>query len=103
MKPFPDHLVPYKRTAEFMDTSVPSGLLHAHRTKEGVWGKIVILEGSLLYRILEPVREEIQLTPDRYGVVEPTITHEVVPQAGVRFYVEFYHEAAAEGCNNQQV
>jgi hypothetical protein len=26
-------------------------------------------------------------------VIEPTINHEVIPQSGVRFYVEFYREA----------
>jgi len=30
------------------------------------------------------------LTPERHGVVEPMIRHEVVPGPGVRFYVEFY-------------
>jgi tellurite resistance-related uncharacterized protein len=96
MKTLPLNMVPYKRTGEFTDSSVPRGLLHAHSTKEGVWGKLVVLEGTLVYRILEPEPEEVLLTPERYGVIEPTMKHEVVPQAGVRFYVEFYHEEAAE-------
>jgi tellurite resistance-related uncharacterized protein len=69
---------------------------YAHSTKEVVWGKIVVLEGSLIYRILEPVTEEVLLTPERYGTIEPNIKHEVGPQAGVRFYVEFYHEVPTE-------
>jgi tellurite resistance-related uncharacterized protein len=60
-----------------------------------VWGKIVVLEGTLLYRILEPEVEEILLSPDRYGVVEPTVRHEVEPLSGVRFYVEFHREKVA--------
>ena len=51
---------------------------------------IVVLEGKLTYRILEPTIEEVLLSPQRAGVIEPTIPHEVVPQPGVRFYVEFY-------------
>ena len=90
MTTLPANAVPYKRTSEFTDSSVPSALLRGHSTKPGTWGKIVVIEGNLTYRILEPTVEEVLLSPQRYGVIEPTITHEVVPQSGVRFYVEFY-------------
>ena len=93
----PADAVPYKRTAEFTHSTVPSGLLRSHRTKDGTWAKIVVLEGALTYRILEPVIEEVVLTPERHGVVEPTIRHEVVPGPGVRFYVEFYGVEGATG------
>lgn len=93
MKSLPSHLVPYKRTPEFTQDSVPDGLLSAHRTKAGVWGKIVVLAGHLTYRILEPEITETPLSPGVDGIVEPTVKHEVVPQPGVRFYVEFYRAA----------
>ena len=69
---------------------MPSGLLRSHSTKPGVWAKIVVLEGTLTYRILEPVIAEVLLSPQHCGVIEPTAKHEVVPKDGVRFYVEFY-------------
>lgn len=90
MKILPSNVVAYKRTAEFTAESVPPALLRNHSTKAGVWAKIVILEGSLVYRLLEPAVQEVLLSPERAGVVEPTIKHEVVPELGVRFYVEFY-------------
>lgn len=93
MKALPANLVPYKRTSEFTDTSVPSGLLHAHSTKQDVWGKITILDGTLTYRILEPEVEEICLSVEVSGIIEPTVKHEVVPHKGVRFYVQFYRAA----------
>lgn len=93
MKALPVNVVSYKRTPEFTNSSVPSGLLHAHRTKATVWGEIVILAGTLTYRILEPAEEEVSLTPENFGVIEPTVKHEVVPQSGVRFHVQFYREA----------
>lgn len=95
MKALPAHVVPYKRTSEFTAISVPNGLLHAHSTKANVWGKIVVLSGTLLYRILEPVVEEILLTPENFGVIEPAVKHEVLPKNEVRFYVQFYREANA--------
>ena len=90
MKVLPSTVNPYKQTPVFDERSVPAGLLKSHNTKAGVWAKIVVTEGALTYRILEPVVEEVALLPGVHGVVEPTVKHEVVPQAGVRFYVEFY-------------
>ncbi len=90
MQALPTTIQPYKKTPVFDADSVPAGLLKSHQTKEGVWATIVVIEGALLYRILEPTVEEMTLSPGIDGVVEPTVKHEVVPEPGVRFYVEFY-------------
>ncbi|WP_292414682.1 MULTISPECIES: DUF1971 domain-containing protein [unclassified Methylophaga] len=89
MKPLPDNVVAYKRTPEFDESTIPTGLLNSHQTKEGVWGKIVVLSGKLLYTIQQPF-EEIELDSDRVGVVEPTVLHHVKPMGQVSFFVEFY-------------
>ncbi len=90
MKQLPSNVVPYKRTPEFTEESVPAGLLHAHQTKEAVWAKIVIVEGRLQYTIRGPEQEVIILDSSVHGVVEPTVLHEVKPLGNVRFYVEFH-------------
>lgn len=95
MKVLPANVVPYKRTPEFTDSLMPNSLRHAHSTKADVWGKIVVLSGTLTYRILEPAEEDICLTPETFGVIEPAVKHKVVPQNGARFYVQFYRAAAA--------
>ena len=98
MKELPQTARSYRRTAEFTQSSVPQGLLQAHRTRAGVWGRIVVVQGALTYRILEPALEEHCLDPECSGVIEPTVRHEVVPGPGVRFYVEFYRvESYPEG------
>ena len=89
MKPLPKTVSPYKQTPTFTETSVPAGLLAAHTTKDGVWAKIVVLEGELLYRILEPEVEEVVLSAELVGVIEPQVHHEVKPLGTVKFYVEF--------------
>ena len=89
MKTLPKNIIEYKRTPSFTENSVPKGLLRSHTTKSGTWGKIVIEEGLLLYRILEPDVEEIELSPDKFGVVEPQVPHEVAPLGKVKFHVEF--------------
>ena len=89
MKSLPDNVVAYKRTPEFDESSIPTGLLNNHQTKEGVWGKIVVLSGKLLYTIQDRF-EEILLGSDKCGVVEPTVLHQVKPMGQVSFFVEFY-------------
>jgi tellurite resistance-related uncharacterized protein len=91
----PPGALPYSRTAEFDETSVPAGLLKAHRTKAGAWGLVHVLEGRLAYRVTDPARpaSETVLTPGKPGVVEPGILHEVEPLGPVRFFVEFHRLA----------
>jgi tellurite resistance-related uncharacterized protein len=92
----PEGLAPYRRTADFTETSVPAALLADHDTKEGSWGLIVVEEGALIYRITDPRRapSETLLTPQTPpGVIEPTIRHHVAPQGAVRFHVQFHRAA----------
>lgn len=90
MKQIPVDCVLYKQTPVFTESTVPAGLLKRHKTKTGVWGKIVVLEGTLTYRILEPVIESYELSPVQEGVVEPTVPHEVALLGPVKFCVEFF-------------
>ncbi len=93
----PAELVLYKQTPEFTELTVPAALLRAHSTKEGVWGRIQVTEGELIYRIADPRRREreIPLRPDHPGVIEPTILHQVQPRGATRFFVEFFREASS--------
>lgn len=89
----PDGVVMYRQTPVFTETTVPAGLLGDHRTKDGVWGVIRVLEGKLAYRIKDARRPpmEFLLTPKTIpAAIEPTITHEVEPCGPVRFFVQFY-------------
>ena len=90
MQLIPDNCHAYKRTSLFTESTVPAGLLKAHQTKAGTWGKIVVVKGKVLYRILEPDLEEHLLDTNHFGVVEPGIPHEIEPIGEVSFYVDFY-------------
>ena len=89
MKSLPPDVAPYRRTAEFTELTVPAGLRRGHTTKAGTWGRICVVSGALRYRILGAAPEEHLLSPERPGVVEPEVPHEVEPLADVRFFVEF--------------
>jgi tellurite resistance-related uncharacterized protein len=90
MKQLPDHVCAYKRTPEFSESTIPKGLTKAHNTKADTWAMINVLEGELIYRILEPTLQEYVLDSSSGGVIEPTVKHEVEAQHPVRFFVEFY-------------
>ena len=90
MKQLPANVSSYASSPEFTEHSIPDSLLRLHRTKDNTWAKIIVLEGKLLYRILEDEPEQIVLSTDLYGVVEPKVPHQVEVVGAVRFYVEFY-------------
>jgi tellurite methyltransferase len=89
VKSLPRNIKPYQRTEEYTDTTVPPGLEIPHNTKAGVWARICVLEGRLLYRILDGPEEEHTLVPGTDGIVEPQIDHQIVVAEPVRFSVEF--------------
>jgi tellurite resistance-related uncharacterized protein len=85
----PDNVVAHRRTPIFDQDSLPGALRRRHNTKDDVWGLIVVLEGRLLYRVLEPLSERI-LDPQTPGVIKPRQAHEVEPMGHVSFFIEFY-------------
>ena len=88
MPELPAGAAEYKRTGTFTEQTVPGGLLREHRTKPGVWAKIVVEAGRLEYT-LEAPRRSFTLAPDFPGVSPPTAPHHVTPAGPVRFHVEF--------------
>lgn len=86
----PNNVSAYKKTPNFSQDSVPSGLLKNHKTKAGTWGKIIVLKGEIEYCIQTNPLEIIKLTSSNYGVVEPEQLHFIKPLGAVEFYVEFY-------------
>ncbi|WLI91706.1 DUF1971 domain-containing protein [Massilia sp. R2A-15] len=92
MLTLPEDVAHYKSTPEFTETTIPAGLLRSHSTAAGVWGRIKVLEGTLLYRVLEPALQEYVLAPDHPGIIEPQAKHEVAAIGPVRFCVEFHRK-----------
>lgn len=90
MKLLPSNVQFYKKTRIFSESTIPSGLLRNHRLQNGIWGKIIILNGALIYVIQDELLKQIRLTPVIFGVIEPEIPHLVQPEGRVSFYVEFY-------------
>lgn len=89
MSALPADVVHYKSTPEFTESTIPAGLLRDHATAAGVWGRIRIIEGNLLYR--EDGQERL-LTPYAPRIVAPQVRHEVATAGPVRFCVDFFRK-----------
>jgi tellurite methyltransferase len=94
MPVLPDGVAEYKRTATFTAETVPRGLLSDHRTKAGVWARIVVSSGALEYSFGEP-RRVFVLSDKRVGIVIPEVPHQVSLRGPVSFHVEFLRAPAA--------
>lgn len=93
MQTLPENIELQNRTSDFDQQSAPKGIQGLHTTAEGVWGKIVVSEGSLTYRIFEPELEERILNSEHYGVVAPQLAHQLEIDGPVIFHIEFYRIA----------
>jgi tellurite resistance-related uncharacterized protein len=80
----------YRQTAEFDEHTLPDGLRSRHTLKPGTWGRIVVLEGRLLYVIEREPEAAFVLTPALAGIVAPEVPHHVSPRGPVRLRIEFY-------------
>lgn len=85
---WPDDLAAYKRTPEFTAETVPAALLRRHSTKAGVWARLHLLSGTLVFRDLVAGNEQ-HLTPGVHPVIYPQAEHAVLPSGSARFLVEF--------------
>lgn len=96
----PDGFVPYKRTATFDRDTLPAGLRSQHTLKAGVWGKLHMLRGRLVYRVHEPQPHERIIEAGTVAFIPPQVAHEVEPMGEVSFYIEFHRRQPAT-INNQ--
>lgn len=88
MKDLPENVAFYNRTPVYTEKTLPPGILKEHRTKEGVWGVIEVVDGELEYVISHA--ESYILRPGHNGIIEPQVLHHVKPLGDVSFSIAFY-------------
>ena len=88
----PEGMEVYKSTPEFNEVTVPLGLLKDHSLKCGVWGSLVVLEGSL--RFCEGALK-VEVRPETLWYVLPGVSHNVEVVGSVRFRVDFLRSAGS--------
>ncbi|RVU35017.1 DUF3565 domain-containing protein [Hwanghaeella grinnelliae] len=85
----PEGAVRYKSTPIFTDITIPKALRREHTTKPGVWGKIRVLDGKLLYEILQPTLQTFTLDRNSTAFIVPEVPHRVEKIRNVIFQVDF--------------
>ena len=90
---WPEGLAAYRRTPEFDEKTAPAGLQRKHNTRRGVWARIHVLTGTLLYHVDRPVDRSFEIKAGKSGVVVPELSHHVEVAEPVRFFIEFWRAA----------
>lgn len=85
----PEGVLVYRRTADFDEHTVPAGLLGSHRTKAGVWARVVVTRGRLWLDFEAPLHEQVEAVPDGPVVIPARLPHHVRLAGPVCFHVEF--------------
>lgn len=89
----PPGLTKSGQTPIFTEKTVPEKLTALHDTKPGVWGKLMVLEGTLDYIVPGPPPAFERLRAGEHGIIEPTVPHRVEPVGKATFFVAFYRRA----------
>ena len=86
----PDGLSLARTTATFDESTVPAGLLRAHRVAADVWGRVVVQTGTLTLHFDDDTAERHLLGADDRVVLDPGRPHHVELDGPVTFAVEFH-------------
>ncbi|MCD9622290.1 DUF1971 domain-containing protein [Rhabdothermincola salaria] len=89
----PAGLVLERTTPAFTATTVPAGLLRAHRVGPGVWGTLVVESGTVVF-VMEATGARRPVGAGERQVIPPEAEHHVEPSADAVFSVEFHRPSA---------
>ncbi|WP_088319426.1 DUF1971 domain-containing protein [Kineosporia sp. R_H_3] len=82
-----------RTTPDFDAGTVPAGLLRAHRVADGVWGRLVVRAGTVVFRFEDDPDAPVTVTAGGHVVIPPGLPHHVEPEGAAAFAVEFYRVA----------
>jgi tellurite resistance-related uncharacterized protein len=93
----PDEAEFVRVTPDYDEHSVPAGLLAAHRVADGVWGRLVVRDGSIVIVFEDDPEWRYSIAAGSSQVLPPGARHHVEIVGHVRFAVEFHRAAAESG------
>lgn len=85
---WPEGLEPYKSTPHFTHDTTPKGLLADHATREGVWARVHVVRGALIYVVGE--RRQRLVVGGAPGIIVSAQRHHVEPEEDAEFFVQFF-------------
>ncbi len=93
----PEYAEKYAESPKFTTETVPKQLTKSHDTKQGIWGKLIVLQGALDYKITGSPETSMRIEAKSHAVIEPQISHRVRLDSGTCFFIEFYRERERDG------
>jgi tellurite resistance-related uncharacterized protein len=86
----PDGLEHVRTTDVFDNTTVPAGLLRAHRVADGVWGNLVIHTGTVTFVFDDQPDDPITAHAGDSVAIPPARQHHLELDEPATFAVEFH-------------
>ena len=86
----PSGLTLQRTTPTFDEDTTPPGLRAAHSIAAGVWGRLVVHDGSLRFVFEDAPGQVRVLAVGEQQVIPPERLHHVIIDGPVRFAVEFH-------------
>jgi tellurite resistance-related uncharacterized protein len=86
----PDDLELMRTTPVFDEGTVPGGLLAAHRVAGGVWGRLVVHSGALVFVFEDDPDRGRSVAAGESVVIPPERPHHLVVDEPVTFTIEFH-------------
>jgi tellurite resistance-related uncharacterized protein len=77
-------------TPDYDEHTVPAGLLAAHRVADGVWGRLVVRDGSIVIVFEDDPEWRYSIAAGSSQVLPPGARHHVEIVGPVQFAVEFH-------------
>ncbi len=87
----PPEVTCYKETPVWTAETMPKGLLKAHSTMAGVFVRVSVIEGSMIF-VYELSGSKVPLTAGETAVARPKALHHVEPLSGLKFKLQFYRD-----------
>ena len=82
------------RTTDVLDnTSVPPGLLRAHRIADGEWPRLVVFSGAIDFVFEDQPGAPTNVVAGGHIVIPPAEPHHLQLTGAATFVVEFYRRA----------
>ena len=82
----------YSSSPHFTEVTVPEKLTSLHRTKPGVWGRLVVEQGTLRFLEPGPPERDEAVSEGEEIIIAPELPHRVSITGPVYFLIEFYRE-----------
>lgn len=91
----PDGLEHVRTTDTFDIDSIPAGLLRAHRVADGVWGRLVVHTGTVIFVFDDDPEHPITITAGGTVAIPPARQHHLVLDQPATLAVEFHRTPSA--------